>query len=183
MNGTQQQNDSHLNTSKSPKQDLNTMTPSSNTSSNVQQQQQQQHSALQNPQHMHPQLYTQLINAANQSTLQNMINPNQNLIASINAANFANFVNLSNPIDSQHHQAMQAHLLNNILNAQSTQIANSTRSSSANSNNLNDEHQLYEYMQQLLEEKDKLKELFNEPINLLLPMCSKLLDEGIYIFI
>jgi hypothetical protein len=44
--------------------------------------------------------------------------------------------------------------------------------------NLNDEHQLYDYMHQLLEEKEKLKELFNDPFNILLPISAKLLDEG-----
>ena len=44
--------------------------------------------------------------------------------------------------------------------------------------NLNDEHQVYEYLHQLLDEKEKLKELFNEPLNILLPISARLLDEG-----
>jgi hypothetical protein len=40
------------------------------------------------------------------------------------------------------------------------------------------EHQIYEYMHQLLEEKEKLKELYNEPYSFLLPLSAKLLDEG-----
>lgn len=43
-----------------------------------------------------------------------------------------------------------------------------------------DEHQAYEYLHQLLEEKEKLKELFNEPFNIMLPISAKLLDEGKY---
>lgn len=39
--------------------------------------------------------------------------------------------------------------------------------------------QLYEYMAQLLDEKEKLKELFNEPFSILLPISAKLLDEEI----
>lgn len=41
------------------------------------------------------------------------------------------------------------------------------------------EHQIYEYMHQLLEEKEKLKELYNEPYSFLLPLSAKLLDEEI----
>ena len=41
-----------------------------------------------------------------------------------------------------------------------------------------DNHNLYDYMHQLLEEKERLKELFNEPFNILLPISARLLDEG-----
>jgi hypothetical protein len=44
------------------------------------------------------------------------------------------------------------------------------------------ETQLYEYMQQLLEEKEKLKELYNEPFTIVLPVSAKLLDEGLLRF-
>ena len=44
------------------------------------------------------------------------------------------------------------------------------------------EQNLYEYMHQLLEEKERLKELFNEPFNILLPISAKLLDEGKFFF-
>ena len=44
--------------------------------------------------------------------------------------------------------------------------------------NFTNEHQIYEYMHQLLEEKEKLKELYNEPYSFLLPISAKLLDEG-----
>jgi hypothetical protein len=44
--------------------------------------------------------------------------------------------------------------------------------------NFSNEHQIYEYMHQLLEEKEKLKELYNEPYSFLLPISAKLLDEG-----
>ncbi len=43
---------------------------------------------------------------------------------------------------------------------------------------LSNEQHLYEYMQQLLEEKEKLKELYNEPFNIILPASARLLDEG-----
>jgi hypothetical protein len=43
---------------------------------------------------------------------------------------------------------------------------------------INNETQLYDYMQQLLEEKEKLKELYNEPFSIVLPVSAKLLDEG-----
>ena len=33
-------------------------------------------------------------------------------------------------------------------------------------------------LHQLLDEKEKLKELFNEPLNILLPISARLLDEG-----
>lgn len=52
-------------------------------------------------------------------------------------------------------------------------------SSTSNGVNLNDEHQVYEYLHQLLEEKEKLKELFNEPFNIMLPISAKLLDEEV----
>ena len=48
----------------------------------------------------------------------------------------------------------------------------------SNGINLSDEHQVYEYLHQLLEEKEKLKELFNEPFNIMLPISARLLDEG-----
>jgi hypothetical protein len=35
--------------------------------------------------------------------------------------------------------------------------------------NFNDEHQINEYLHQFFEEKEKFKELFNEPFNILLP--------------
>lgn len=44
---------------------------------------------------------------------------------------------------------------------------------------LTTEQQIYEYMHQLLEEKEKLKELFNEPFTCLLPISAKLLDDEI----
>lgn len=49
--------------------------------------------------------------------------------------------------------------------------------------NMHDEHHVYEYLHQLLEEKEKLKELFNEPFNIMLPISAKLLDEGKIILI
>ena len=74
------------------------------------------------------------------------------------------------------------------LNGQTTaitsngQLLNTTNNNNNNNNpqtiNLNDEHQVYEYLHQLLDEKEKIKELFNEPLNILLPISARLLDEG-----
>ena len=83
-------------------------------------------------------------------------------------------------------QAQNQHLFNCIINQQgagagvqaAAQLQTQAVAQANAAINLNDEHQLYEYMHQLLEEKEKLKELFNEPFNILLPISAKLLDEG-----
>jgi hypothetical protein len=151
--------------------------------------------------------YTSLINNSNylnqqNGNMQNLINPTNlnpspvhsqqqaNLIASINAANFANLLNSIGTADFQNivnqqqttfptstiqSQPQQSNILNGVLNGLSS---NATTTPNITHMNLNDEHQIYEYMHQLLEEKEKLKELYNEPFNILLPLSARLLEEG-----
>lgn len=90
---------------------------------------------------------------------------------------------LSNQTTPSHHDiwhegAANIHstLMSNLSNAPGFLQASATTTSTGV--NLNDEHQVYEYLHQLLEEKEKLKELFNEPFNIMLPISAKLLDEG-----
>lgn len=68
---------------------------------------------------------------------------------------------------------------NNNLTA-ATLCANPTYTTTQTNNliNLTTEQQIYEYMHQLLEEKEKLKELYNEQYSFSLPISAKLLDEG-----
>lgn len=114
-------------------------------------------------------LYSHLLNS--KQGVSNLINPaltNPNLIG-LNGTNYSNFVNL--PFE-QPNQQIHAQLIQNYISQTSLQSNQLVQN--------NDEHHLYEYMQQLLEEKEKFKEIFNESFNVTLPICSKLLDEGNY---
>ena len=56
---------------------------------------------------------------------------------------------------------------------------NTPNPSSASLNiNMNDENQVYNYLHQLIDEREKLKELSNEPFNIILPTSVKLLEDG-----
>ena len=70
----------------------------------------------------------------------------------------------------------QTNFLSQAINFTAKQFDNNNQCSLTTS--FTSEHQIYEYMHQLLEEKEKLKELYNEPYSYLLPISAKLLDEG-----
>lgn len=93
-----------------------------------------------------------------------MLNP---ALANANILGIPNYMNV--PIDTTSQQ-IQAQLLQSLMAQNLMQTSHFAQGS--------DEQQLYEYMHQLIEEKEKLKDLTNEPFNIALPMCSKLIDEG-----
>jgi len=126
-----------------------------------------------------------------------------NIFANIGAyGSFTNLSGLSNPLqlvqnqqnaNLQQQQANQnfnssnsgyLNLSNGQVSAQQQNVVAAAAmamfpgSFTSNGINLSDEHQVYEYLHQLLEEKEKLKELFNEPFNIMLPISARLLDEG-----
>ena len=128
---------------------------------------------------------------------------NANLLASLNAAamaaGFGGFIGINAPTNNSNPNFANSNQINSFNNA-NMHLANQSAVNQSNSNNnsnngnmstnnllaggapsginLNDEHQVYEYLHQLLDEKEKLKELFNEPFNIMLPISAKLLDEG-----
>ena len=125
---------------------------------------------------------------------------NANLLASLNAAamaaGFGGFIGISAPTNNNNPNFSNSNQINSFNNANMHMATQSAANQSNNNNNnnmsannllaggtpgginLNDEHQVYEYLHQLLDEKEKLKELFNEPFNIMLPISAKLLDEG-----
>jgi hypothetical protein len=182
----------------------NTATVSS--SSQLTQQQQQSQSSvvvdLNNNQIQHsPQLqaaqyYTTLLNASTNATgTQAATN---NLIASLNAANYANFLQLQQQQPQQQQPnsaATQLDLLNNLAGLNTLITTNGLSLNHAlagappppptmppqvhlGTGHQSEELHMYDYMQKLLEEKEKLKELFNDPFNISLPISARLLDEG-----
>lgn len=88
-------------------------------------------------------------------------------LANANILGLHNFVNM--PMDTTSQQ-IQAQLFQSLMGQSLMQTSHLTQAS--------DEHQLYEYIHQLNDEKERLKDLTNEPFNFALPICSKLLDEG-----
>ena len=148
------------------------------------------------PQLQTAQFYTTLLNASNSSSTQSATSTanasSANLIASINAANYANFMHLQQQQQHQVTGTNQLDLFNNMttmgsLNSMLAAAAASTAPAGLNiatppvaggGHNISDELHLYDYMQKLLEEKEKLKELFNDPFNISLPISARLLDEG-----
>ena len=133
---------------------------------------------------------------------------NANLLANLNAANFTNYYasNIQPPQASNNVAAAATHVLNGTQQQAAAQLALQAATLSATSNNrstgssshssprsassvtsspsaqpnANDEQQLLDYMHQLLDEKEKLKELFGEPYSTFLPISTKLLDDGKY---
>lgn len=99
--------------------------------------------------------------------LQNQLINQKQALGNANILSMPNFVNMS--VESTNQQ-IQAQLLQSLMAQNFMQPSHFGQGS--------DEQQLYEYMQQLIEEKEKLKDLNSEPFNLALPMCAKLLDEG-----
>lgn len=132
--------------------------------------------------------YINLINNTQTShqtspTSANTASSNAGLIANFNlngynnansAAAQAAILNL-NPIHNQTHFSLNT---GQVINTNPSGSTTTINNNSTTTINLNDEHQVYEYLHQLLDEKEKLKELFNEPLNILLPISARLLDEG-----
>ncbi|RNA43088.1 held out wings isoform X3 [Brachionus plicatilis] len=100
--------------------------------------------------------------------LQNQLINQKQALGNANILGMPNFVNMS--VESTNQQ-IQAQLLQSLMAQNFMQPSHFGQGS--------DEQQLYEYMQQLIDEKEKLKDLNSEPFNLALPMCAKLLDEEI----
>jgi hypothetical protein len=143
------------------------------------------------PQLQAAQFYTSLMNATTAANGASSSAQTSNLIASLNAANYANFVHLQQQQQPTQQQATsQLDLFNNLAGLSSllgtTGMSLSHAITGAHqppppppplSHQSEEQHQ-YDYMQKLLEEKEKLKELFNDPFNISLPISARLLDEG-----
>ncbi len=159
-----------------------------------------QHSALNHYQSHLTQQQTNLVNAysliGNPYLNGGLLNTNgpQALSAQNQAQILSNFYNGSSLANFNLHQganALPSHLANQVQPSalNSTGILNMANQASllngmahhlSGIGAVSDEHQAYEYLHQLLEEKEKLKELFNEPFNIMLPISAKLLDEGLF---
>jgi hypothetical protein len=141
------------------------------------------------------QYYTSLMSSAAGSTPtagNSQANTN-NLLANLNYANFLQLQQQSQQQQQQQQQqsGAQLDLFNNLAGLSSLLGTNSLSLSHAisgahqpppppppSSLQTAEELHQYDYMQKLLEEKEKLKELFNDPFNISLPISARLLDEG-----
>ena len=120
----------------------------------------------QSPTNIHHSTLAQQILQSHLINQKQMLSPG---LANANILGMHNFVNM--PIDTASQQ-IQAQLFQNLMGQSLVQGTHFPQGS--------DENQLYEYIHQLNEEKERLKDLTNEPFNIALPICSKLLDEGIF---
>lgn len=64
--------------------------------------------------------------------------------------------------------------INNLLQSRTATPSLCNVSMSGSSDDVNQ----CDYLQKLLEERDKLRELINEPFNLFLPLCTRFVEEG-----